>query len=333
MREMRAFQRTAKNRYLSGLVHPDLAVKNGVPLKLYSDVPIPTSSVGWHEQYQFTTSANGTFMLSWSPNFFCEAGNLNINNQTGYSHMAYNNSAGLTGNATTAQSFFVPAGYTPNIAVQRYRCVSALLKVTYNGSVLNQSGTFLSCATFDPFPTALGTAVTAVSTFQNTLLDRFGTFSLISNGLWNNTQNVTETGHGLEALYVPIDPDDLVFERANYFYGSYSNGASTISPQSEGAHVNYVFAGRNLPGTTSCILVDVYYNYEVIADPSTAPLLRSSHDNVWTKDDQALISNTMSNALRDGNAIRPATNLSFKDVLADVARLGISYLPKLLGAL
>ena len=52
---------TSYNRYqtaqhIVGLIHPDLAVQNQVPLKLYNEVPIPTASIGFHEQLQFKTS-------------------------------------------------------------------------------------------------------------------------------------------------------------------------------------------------------------------------------------------------------------------------------------
>lgn len=330
---MRAYQRSAKNRYLAGLVHPDLAVKNGIQLKLYSDIPIPTASVGWHEQYQFTTSSLGTFLLAWKPNFLLDQPTMSYYAQTGWSHLNYNNSASLTGLTSVAGNNFVPSGYTPNISLQRYRMVSALIKVTYNGSVLNQAGTMISCATFDPMFVAVGNSATAVSTHADTLVDRFGNFSLIANGLWNNTVNITETAGGIECLYVPIDPDDYLFERTGYYYGNTNLSTGTFQAQSEGAHINYVVAGRNLPASAQCILVDIYYNYEVIADPSAAPILRSAYDDVWTKQENEKIQDTMSSALRNGSAIRPASNVTFSGVLSDIAKVGIEYLPKLLSLL
>lgn len=51
-----------------------------------------------------------------------------------------------------------------------------------------------------------------------------------------------------------------------------------------GAQLSYVVAGYNLPASSRCIQVEVFCNFEVISDPSVAPLLRSSLNNHfdWT---------------------------------------------------
>lgn len=327
---MRTYNRYVKARYLTGLVHPDLAVKNAIPLKLYSDVPIPTASVGWHEQYQLQSNQNGCFLLAWRPNFYCDSGYLSGVNANNWSHLTFNSNAGLNGTAAASSNNFVAANYTPNISCQRYRMVSALLKVSYNGSVLNQSGTMLSCATFDPLGVALGTTATAVTTLSDGFVDRFGNFGLIVNGLWNNTVNITNNSEGLECLYVPLDPDDLIFERTGHFYGTTTNSATVFSPSSEGAHINYIVAGRNLPVSTNNILVDIYYNYEVIADPSSAPFLRTSHDEIMTRKDNDDILSHMSTAIKNGNGIKKTSGFDYKSVLHDAFNLGVKYLPKIL---
>jgi hypothetical protein len=338
-REMDAYARMTKARYLIGLIHPDIAVKEQIPVKMYSDVPIPTASVGWHEQYNFSTSLNGTFLLSFLPSYFCDQDFLSSNTggpYTGWSRLTYNSAAGLTGNAVVAGNAFVASSYTPNIATQRYRLVSCLIKVSYNGNVLNQSGTLVSCAVFDPMTPAIGTAASPVTGYSNANIDRYGVFSLISNGLWNETVNITKDSEGLEALFVPIDPDDFTFDRTGTFKGSSKSAAGTFVLGSEGAPISYVVAGKNLPVSTNCIIVDVYTNYEVIADATAAPFLRSAPDTVYSSKDHSDIVDTVKKSIVDGGMIKQSRQKethTFGHYLRTALKAGVKYIPQVLEAL
>jgi len=316
-----------------GLIHPDIAVSEQIPLKLYSDIPIPTASVGYHEQYEFTTNASGNFLLTWIPNYFVTQNYLTSYALNAASHLSYNNAAGLTGNAVVSGNFYVAGGYYPAVDIQRYRLVSALLKVSYNGNVLNQAGTMVSCATFDPFNVATGTTTTAVSTLSNTNADRFGVFTLITNGLWNKSTNITNDSEGLECLYVPIDPDDLMFQKTGAFYGSNPPTSATyLPPDTEGAHINYVVAGRNMPSATSCILVNIYYNFEVIADPSSAPILRTDNNNVFSSKENREFADSVSDMVKSSGLIRKAQTQDSSSVFEKVLSAGFKYIPMLIKA-
>ncbi len=332
MREMSIYHKHVRDRYYAGLIHPDLAVKNQIPLKLYSDVPIPTAAIGFHEQLQFTTSSQGTFLLSWRPNYLVTQGYLTTNSLTGAGQLTFNNSSSLTGAVGVSGNNFVAKTFYPSVSIQRYRLVSALLRVTYNGSVLNQSGTMISCATFDKLYGALGTAASPVTTQADSLVDRFGAFTLITNGLWNSTANVAKTEEGLDCLYVPCDPDDYVFGFADtYYHQTPSPAAGLIGNDGEGAHINYIIAGRNLPASTSCIIADIYYNYEVIADPSAAPVMRSSVDMAISKKDHEGMMDVISDVVKNGNLIKPTEQgPTWAQTLAQVAKYGLSYISKAL---
>lgn len=332
LRELKIYHRYVKNRYLLGLVHPDLAVKEQIPVKLYSDVPIPTASIGFHQQTQFTTSSNGTFLLSWRPNFIMTAADLSALSANDYSQITYNNSAALTGNTSVAGNAFVPGSVAPAILIQRYRLVSAIIKISYNGSVLNQSGTMISSCTFEPFSVAVGSTTGPVATNSDALVDRYGNFSLISNGLWNTSVDITNNSQGLEMLYVPTDPDDYVFSRQGRYFDQLVAVGLNAGP-AEGAHIQYVVAGRNLPASSPCVMMNVYYNYEVIADPTAASYLRSSPDSVYSAKDKTTIQDTITGVVKQGSLIKPIQNANYKDVLMDIAKTGISYIPKLLGSL
>lgn len=260
-------QKQARQDYMIGLLFPDYAVQNGLEVKCYSDFPIPTVSMGFHTYQTYTTSTLGTFLLSWRPKLFITGSdNANMSNVT------YNNSATLSGTATNVANNFVTAtNYVHNTAIQRYRLVSAMCQVNYTGSVLNQSGNVAACATFDPFRVANATAAASDGN-----VDRFAIFSLVENGLWNQRVNITDSARGLSVFYLPMDPDDLFFERQGYWYSNdmgIGSGA-VINPDPEGAHINYVICGAGLPSSSSCVRVDWYYNYEVIVDPSAQALFK-----------------------------------------------------------
>lgn len=332
---LQAYHKIMRDQYLVGLVHPDIAVQKGIPVKLPSDVPIPTASIGYHVQQQYSTSTLGTFLLSWRPCLLLTDGNINqiVGPGGQASQLTYNNDPTLTGLTSNGFNLFKATGVYPTISIQRYRMVSAILKVSYNGSVLNQSGTMLGCATFDPF------AIMAAGAFTNqvdTLVDRYANFSLIQNGLWNQSINITKDSEGLECLYVPTDPDDFTFQRAGTYYGSTITSNVLISPDAEGAHIQYIVAGRNLPASASSIIVDLYYNFEVIADPTSAYVLRGSIDQVYNSGDRQQILDTFSDVVKKKGLISPTKrndNSFWGDALNKVLKLGMKYLPMALSVI
>lgn len=321
------YHRITRARYLFAMIHPDVAVTQGYQVKLYSDVPVPSSSIGFKSTYQLATSENGTFCLSWSPNFLSTSEQLNTdfpNNLSKlYSNVAYDNSSALTGSSPDNNFNYKPC-YTPDIKLQKYRLVSALIKVKYNGSVLNQSGTMYSCATFDQLQVASGD----LSADSNTAASRFGDFSLIRNGLWNRSVNITSDADGIECLYVPMDPTDITFYPIGDYYGlgidkKVGSGNSLMLKQqsTEGAHVNYVIAGQNLPTNSSCIYVEVFSNFEVIADPQSAPVIRSSIESALSRTDNQLVTDLTANMTKSGMLIRTSKpNTDWSSRISDFVR-------------
>ena len=99
---------------------------------------------------------------------------------------------------------------------------------------------------------------------------RYGDFNLVRNGLWNRSVNITENASGIECLYVPMDPSDHMFYPVGDYYGlgtdtyikstdvaaTHSVGVN-LQTSTEGAHINYVIAGQNLPISLSCIYIEV----------------------------------------------------------------------------
>lgn len=322
------YHRVTRARYLFAMIHPEVAVNQGYQVKLYSDVPVPSSSIGFKSTYQCSTSAKGTFCLAWTPNFLCTAQSLSIDfpdvPQPTYSNLSYNSSSDLDGTSANIDFDFLPS-YIPDIKLQKYRLVSALIKVKYNGSVLNQSGTMYSCATFDQIAVSSGYHD---SLHPNVTVNRFGDFSLVRNGLWNRTVNITSDADGIECLYVPMDPTDMTFYPIGDYYGLgsdsiISEGTKKTLRQisTEGAHVNYVIAGQNLPPSTSCIYIEVYANFEVIADPQSAPVIRSSIESSLTRADNNILTDLTSNITKTGQLIRTSKpNTDWSSRIGDFVR-------------
>lgn len=326
LQQMRSYNKMMRDKYLVGLIHPDIAYKEGIPVKLYNDVPIPTSTVSYCETYQFTTSSLGTFLLSWRPDYLMSstysAGIVD------YSKITYNNSSSLNGTSSTSGNNFISGHYIPTVAYQRYRLVSALIRIAYNGPVLNQSGRMIACASYDPLRVCLGTTGLPVSGFSDSLIDRFGNFSTIANGLWPQKVNISQGDHGVECLWVPTDADDTLFERDGFYYGKGNLTAGLMEPDSEGAHIAYLISGNNLPASTSCIYAEVYYNFEVIADPTTAPFLRAAVDTTWQASDKDEIRNHVADMVSRGGLTKPAApEHDFISTLGRVAELGVKYIP------
>lgn len=330
LQHVRMFRKFQRNQYVTGLLFPDKAVHEGIVMKLPSELPLPTSCVGFHENYQLSTSNVGTFLLTWRPNFFTTLPTLQTSGYSTYSKITYNNSSGLVGNTTTSGNNFIDGAYVPAVNIQRYRLVSALIKISYNGTVLNQSGTMLSCISFDNFRVACNTSNVTLTATSDPNVDRFGNFNLIANGLWNASTNITSHGEGLECLYVPVDPNDVMFDKTGTYYGTAQSTA--MSPGNEGAPQGYLVCGRNLPASASCIVVDTYYNFEVIPDPDVAPIMRASTHDMPSKSDGRVIGDHISKYVSENSLIRKITSRD-DSVWSNILNYGIKFLPKLLSIL
>ena len=326
-----AFNKMMRARYLYAMIHPDRAVMDGIQVKMYSDVPLPTSSVGMRTTLNLTTSSNGKFLLCWRPNYFDTQYDINyypthtapIFQPASYfvSNLTYNNAATLSGTTLDVNNVY-QSTYLPNVNLTKYRLVSAIIKVRYNGSVLQQAGTMYSCASFARHNCVSAAQVGAPQTFT-TLMDKteqtskFGDFGLIRNGIWNHTENITEDAAGIECLYVPLDPTDCCFQATGVYYGGDPAFTSTLNsgvgvyvktcpPQLQGAHINYVIAGENLPANTQCIQVEIFSNFEVIADPSVAPFIRSAIDGALDNNDNRRLKEAFSSMAQQGQLVRKA---------------------------
>lgn len=125
------YRTRTRSQYLYSMIHPDYAVTDDVQVKMYSDVLVPTFSIGVRMMYQIRTSQVGTFLLSWSPNFL--ATNQDIEARFGEmptpGSSAYSNNNMVRTTASKANSQFQLLCFIPSAMLQKYRLVSDIMKV------------------------------------------------------------------------------------------------------------------------------------------------------------------------------------------------------------
>lgn len=369
IQELDAFHEMSRLKYLYAMIHPEEAVTQGLQVKLYSDLPVPTNSAGIRETFYVTPSSSGTIALAWNPNYFAsdigfetiltQQGSTRVLKHFDYAHLFYNNSAALDGTSVGQGDWHALPSYKPQINIQQYRIVSALMRVSYVGNLMNQAGVLYSCATTADVPPLYYFVTDEANHWTNlesinlkpgmegeqgsfTLpggcryayaqLSRFSDFNLVKNGMWNYSHNITERGGGIECLYVPLDAMDTTFRQTNMYYNDgsrvYDSTNSTgnytvlqpLSANTIGSPLKYVVVGQNLPSERNCIMVEVFYNFECIADPSVSPFLRSSTASALTKDESTSALATIAQVARNGNLIRPTAKkkLTFEDFVRSI---------------
>lgn len=296
--------------YLLGLLEPEITVTNMLTIKQPSIVPIPSTTVCFRNNMNIGTDANGDFALAWNPNYLMtddvvQLSNYIVGGVAGafdtYSHVCIKNT-------TTTSLDFIPS-YIPHIDLSKYRLVSAKLKITYIGSVLNKSGMLYACASYDKTPVAIGrklnTTIVPVRSPQNAAgniipynnlpLSWKNTYlalneQTISNGLWNKNCNITEANQGISCLHIPTDPVSETFFPIGSYFGAPIPVASVntiwtadhesmldLDPTTNnGSQLCYLVCGHGLPANIECINIQVFYNYEIIPTPMSAPFLRAT---------------------------------------------------------
>jgi len=322
LKYMDYYQTHMKQRYLVGLIHPDLAVMHNLQPKLYHDLPIPTGAFGLYGAITQATNSSGnmlvTFRTPGQPGAQYPMQNITINND-----------ASLTGTAINTNNRYVTVQPILAIATQRYRLVSNLVRVTYQGPVLSLTGKFYSSAIYEPCCIKYFNAVNQVDNF----VDRYCDFSLIKNGLWNTNVNIADDQHSIEALWVPTDVDDYLFQKPFAYFGTPYTGADILmNPDNEGAHIGYVIAIQGAPAGTPFI-IEQWSNYEIIADPTTAPYLTTASDVCFNSADRDNITKAVSNEMSTSGLIRrgvEAPSGSWYDTFNGILDKGIPLISKIL---
>jgi hypothetical protein len=298
--------------YITAILEPEYAVTEGFVARQPNLFPIPSTSISFRNNVNIATDENGDFALSWNPAFFSNLETVSklhftitdteMKSFNTISHIMVRNS----GQAGVMRA--IPC-YVPDVAMSKYRLVSAKLKVTYIGSLLNKAGMMYACATYDQTPVVYGytTGTNQLmkliqpngseadwSTGNGPMANTYRNMSeqTISNGVWNKSLNITNSNQGMTCLHIPTDPiNEIFYPIGSYFGNTYSQSTTYVRPQlvdwaipsslisSSGAQLCYLVCGHGLPPGVECINLQVYYTFEVIPTQLSAPFLRAPKDN------------------------------------------------------
>jgi len=239
--------------YIADILDPEISVTSGAQVKQPNLFQIPSASVGLRNTYDITVGGAGEFYLAWNPNYlvnkqYLESVKYTINNGGVATTGSPNGFFNLVVKVANGLKYFPT--YVPDINFVKYRLVSAKIKVSYIGSMLNKSGMFYACASFDQSPVGISHFVnedmvnikgndnsTSVDfnganmrddlpqtdvfskagpcyvTYHNLTKDR------ISNGLWNRSVNIVETSQGISCTHIPCDPTSNIFYPTGEYFG------------------------------------------------------------------------------------------------------------------
>lgn len=227
------------HEYLNTLIHPETVKGSKIP----SQIPVPSSSFQLHNSAIISTNASGHAALFFNPFYLAGAG--------ANSTLFVNNSAALTGTATSDAFTAVNIGQVIPPVYNQYRVVSASIVIKYVGRLDIVQGVIGGAIVFDQnaVPTAHGT--------NSAALAKYGDFNLAMDAFYTQ-ENLTL--NGIRELYFPLD---TTYEQYQSL-GVSKNGFGMLA---------YIFGG--VPSAPA-YKVDVYVNYECLPDSAFLNYLPTS---------------------------------------------------------
>jgi hypothetical protein len=219
----------------------------------------------------------------------------------------------------------------PEVGVAKARLVSAKIKISFRGPILQQGGTVMGAATFLGTPGIIAASdddnkiylnstvtdpVTQVPRRQANWRDiikpvqgqmyskDFSPFEekVLSNAIWAKNVNITKDANGICAVYVPMDPMDEIFYKTGTYYGEEVNQdvvlendlkGTTILYSDKGARLSYLFNIQGIPVNQNPITVETYTNWEVLPTDMAASSLRNSNSTPCSIEDYTRIREMM----------------------------------------
>lgn len=299
--------------YIAAILDPQIAVEDGKSIKQPSLIPIPSATTAFRVNVNISTDDSGDFFLAWNPNYLINKENLEyysgiFSSSTLYPYNTYSN---LVYKDSANKSLNFCPSYVADVSLSKYRLVSSKIKVTYIGSNLEKSGMMYACASFDPTPIRYGYLQSGDQIFPMKTDGKYidltsatnypvesSTYNLlteanISNGIWNTNVNIVQTNQGISCLHVPIDPTNEIFYPMGSYFG-YKNtdttAKSTTVVESQfgntkvinrqdisGSQLCFLICGHGLPKNKEVINIQIFYNFEIIATPASAPYIKMSN--------------------------------------------------------
>jgi len=236
-------QRIANFNYISSLINPYEAAITRTQAALPTVIPIPTTSMHLIEKATLTCQSTGTFRLMWTM-----PKTLEKNPASGY----------LQRNTfVSTDGFWYPMGGAPGTIEMNYplssankvRLVSAELRITYIGTVLDRAGYIHSATSFNKGYTKYS-IVTAPGNGGATEPD----WQSLQQAPWYISEAVSDKVH--HCLWVPTDYNDMNFYEVKDVQGSTADYLPPCHDVQWNIQVNGAKSG-------SPFLVEIASNWEV----------------------------------------------------------------------
>ena len=231
-----------ENEYLRALLYPERSKGAKIP----STIPVPSSSFQLRSSVTVSTNATGNAAIIFNPF------HLEVTGST-TSTFYVNNNATLTGAASDNNFLPVNIGQTIPPVYNEYRLVSASIVVKYVGRLDIVQGVIGGSIIFDNSIIASNRTLPAA----NANLQKYGDFNIAMDSYYTQ-ENLSL--NGMRCLYFPID---VTYEQY-YPVGTANTGFGFLI---------YILGG--VPSSAS-YKVDIYCNFECLADPTFLNYLPSS---------------------------------------------------------
>lgn len=313
--------------YVAAILDPEYNYNTGIMVKQPSLMNPPSVSIPIKTLTTIKSDTKSAICVSWNPALFCtknDLGKIVLGQRNGKDVIANRVSSvlyALPENAGTelyiaadswdAKVISIPDNL-PEVGVSKARLVSAKIKISFRGSVLNQCGTIMGAATFQGPPGIIcetdntglvyrnkneNSIATWGDLFKPVLGDQYDENTqcpfeekVLSNGIWAKNVNITKDASGITAIFIPTDPMDEIFYKPGTYYGEpiekdpdigNSKGATTMLTSDKGAKLSYLF---NIQGistqNTNPITIETYQTWEVLPTNLSASSLRNSANNM-----------------------------------------------------
>jgi hypothetical protein len=313
--------------YVAAILDPEYNYNTGIMVKQPNLLNPPSVSIPIKTLTTIKSETESSICVAWNPALFCTKNdllNLSLGTRGGNKVTpnricsvlyALPENVGtesyIAADAWGAKVKCVPDNL-PEVGVSKARLVSAKIKISFRGSVLNQGGTIMGAATFQGPPGVIvetdnreyvykngqeGAIATWADLFRPVLGDQFNDNNqcpfeekVLSNGIWAKNVNITKDASGITAIFIPTDPMDEIFYKPGTYYGEpiakddtiqNSKGATTMLSSDKGAKLSYLFNIQGLSAQNSNpITIETYQTWEVLPTNLSASSLRNSANNM-----------------------------------------------------
>lgn len=323
--------------YVAAILDPEYNYNTGIMVKQPSLLNPPSVTIPIKTLTTIKSEKQSAICVSWNPSLFCtknELGNIILGKRTDAQTGAETE---VKANRISSVLYSLPENIgeqeyvaadswdarvrsipdnLPEVGVSKARLVSAKIKISFRGSILNQGGTIMGAATFQGPPGVVmetdnlefvymngkdNQVATWGNLFKIVLGDQYDHNSqcpfeekIISNGIWAKNVNITKDASGISAIFIPMDPMDEIFYQPGTYYGEQipsdkqtiqnTKGATTALCSPKGAKLSYLFNIQGLtPTNTNPITIETYQTWEVLPTNLSASTLRNSANNMSSK--------------------------------------------------